>query len=249
MVIMGNGCSAKPVGPGKQKNSRQVPASGVLKGMAPGTYTVKVKQKNCKPKPSKVTVQKGKRTTAEVLSDPKLVATSPTGSFSGREADPNGTLLASWGGQVTFSLATVGTYSSALFPQLARYEVTAASGSWTISGPCARGSGSLTLGDIDVTNSSLWMNPWDNNRYAIYLKGDVDKAWPYVHTCDPVRNANYQVPVYMLVSNKWSGIDPVDPPFGANPSGTFTWDNRQGTGSTTWTWDLGQNASKEYGKP
>ncbi len=83
VVIMGNGCSAKLVGPGKQKTSRKVPASGVLKGLAPGTYTVKVKQKNCKPKPSKVTVKKGKRTTAEVLSDPRLVATSLTGSFSG----------------------------------------------------------------------------------------------------------------------------------------------------------------------
>ena len=36
-------------------------------------------------------------------------------------------------------------------------------------------------------------------------------------------------------------------PSGANPSGTFTWP--MGTTSTTWTWNLGTDFSKEYSKP
>ena len=254
VVIMGNGCSAKLVGPGKQKTSRKVPASGVLKGLVPGTYTVKVKQKTCKPKPSKIKVKKGKRVTAEVLSDPRLVATSVTGSFSGREEGPGAN--ASWSGQITLTLRSVGTADFDSFPQLAQYRVTAASGSWTISGAvpggCSySGGGALTLDDFGDGN--YWMNPWNNNTYAFEGIANTSRTWPYQATCpsgegSEVRDESRGVPFRLLASNQWSGIDPVAPlPTGGNPSGGYTW--QQGPGRTTWTWDLGADLSKEYGKP
>jgi hypothetical protein len=256
VVILGNGCSATLVGPGKQKTSRKVPARGVLKKLSPGTYTLKVKPKNCKAEKAKVRVKKGKRVTVEVFSDPKLVSTSFTGSFSGTESGPG--VQASWNGEITLSLSSVGSASFPLFPQLAQYRVTAASGSWTISGVvpggCSySGGGALSLDDFGVDNGNLWMNPWNNNTYAFEAMANTAKSWPYVATCptdegSEVRNESRPLPFRLLASNRWSGIDPEPPlPTGGNPSGTYTWP--QGAGSTTWTWDLGSDLSKTYSKP
>lgn len=257
IVTVGNGCSAKLVGPGKQKSSRKIPASGVLKGVAPGTYTLQVKPKStCKPQPSKVKVKKGKRVTAEVLSDPKLVSTSLTGSFSGTETGPGA--LASWSGEITLTLSSVGSASFASFPQLAQYRVTAASGSWSMSGAvpggCSySGGGPLTLDDFAVTSGNYWVNPWNNYMYAFEGVSNTDKSWPYVATCPEgegfeQRNETRGLPFRLLSTNQWSGIDPVAPlPTGVNPSGTFTW--QQGSSSTTWTWALDTDLGKEYSKP
>ncbi len=257
VVSIGNGCSVKLVGPGKQKSSRKVPARGVVKGVAPGSYKLQVSPKStCKAKPSKVKVKKGKRVTAEVLSDPKMVPTSLTGTFSGSETSPG--VRASWSGQIMLSLSTVGIASFPSFPQVAMYKVTSVSGSWTISGAvpggCSySGGGALSLNDFDVNNGNLWMNPWNNYTYAFEAVANASASWPYVATC-PVgegseqRNESREPAFRLLATNRWSGIDPVAPlPTGISPSGTYTWD--QGGSSTTWTWDLSPDLAKEYSKP
>ncbi len=245
------GCSAKLVGPGKKKTTYKVPDKGVLKGLPPGTYRVKVKPKTCKSKKSTVKVKQGKKVTVEVLNDPRLVPTSLTGSFEGTET--SSTMKVSWSGEITLKLWSVGTASFPLFPQLAQYEVDRVSGSWTISGGvpggCSySGSGSLTRNDFGEERPAAWMNPWDNSRYAFEILANTSNQWPYVATCPDVRNESRPIPFRLLATNQWSGIDPVPPlPSGANPSGTYTWS--MGPTSTTWTWNLGTDLSKEYSRP
>ncbi len=256
VVNLGNGCSAQLVGPGKAKASRKVPTNGVLKNVAPGTYKLKVKPGTCKAERSKVKVKKGKRVTTEVLSDPKLVSTSMSGSFSGSESGSS--LTVSWSGSITLTLSSVGSADFASFPQLAQYKVSAASGSWTIGGAvpggCSySGSGSLSVDDFGPGNGNLWVNPWSNYTYAFEAVANTSKKWPYVATCPDgdgveLRNETLPVPFRLLASNGWSGINPVAPlPTGANPSGSYTWP--MGSSSTTWTWDLSSDLSKEYSKP
>lgn len=252
VVDVANGCSVRLVGPGKAKQSRKV--SGAARGLKPGVYRLKATPKTCKASPKKVRVKKGKKARARVLNDPKFVPTTLIGTFSGKEQGPY--MNASWSGQITLKMQFDGIANGppGPFQQSAQYQVSEASGTWTIGGSvpggCVyEGAGSFGLSDFRL-GDNLWMNPWNNYAYAFEVVSNSASTWPYTATCPDVRSERRPPPFRLLATNEWSGIDPVPPlPTGDYPSGSFTW--RQGETSTTWTWDFSDNATlgKEYSKP
>lgn len=252
VVDVANGCSVRLVGPGKTKKSRKV--SRVARGLKPGVYRLKAKPKTCKAKPAKVRVKKGKKVRARVLNDPKIVQPVLIGTFSGKEEGPAPN--ASWSGQITLKMQFDGIANGppGAFQQRAAYQVSEASGTWTIGGSvpggCVyEGAGTFGLSDFRL-GDNLWMNPWNNYAYAFEIVSNSASSWPYTATCPDVRSQRRPPPFRLLATNEWSGIDPVPPlPAGSYPSGSFTW--RQGPTSTTWTWDFEELAGpgKEYSKP
>ena len=246
-VEVARGCSARLAGPGKKGSSHKVPASGVVGGLAPGTYRLKASPHTCKARPSKVKVKKGKTAAARVLNDPRVVPTTLSGTFSGRQETPMGNTSFTWSGQITLTLSSVSSYSQPEFSQLALYRVTAASGRWDFSGGTSctyLGKGDFTTADIKA-DSEYFVNPWNGYTYAFHGLGSFVRQLQYTSSCGGEHWIELAFP---LVTNDWRGSEQL-PPLHNGPqfSGTYQRDN--GTAVTTWDWNLQPGPGVEYSKP
>lgn len=255
-VDVADGCKAHLTGPGKQKTSRKVPASGLVGGLAPGTYHLKAGPSLCKAVPGKFKVKRGAVAAAKVLYDPRVVPTTIDGTFSGKEEVLGTSAVTAWSGRLTLTLRSVDSSAVTAFPQRAIYELTSAAGTWTISGTgvsCTRqGNGVFGLGDIR-TDEQYWVNPWRGYTYTIHAIGSFTTMWPYVEACpafgggETLRDRSQEFP-FPLVTNPWSGADPLPPlPGGPQLSGSFS--RESGGERWSWTWDLKAGPGEQYSKP